>query len=630
MRTPLLVAFAVAVAAIQQQPPPQRPPVFRAGSHYVRVDAYPTGKDGKIIEGLTREDFEISEDGAPQAIENLEFVTAETWTPEAERKDPRSQEESWDLAGDPRYRVFVIVIDRAAYDMRGMLVLRQPLHDFIDRNLGPRDLFAVLDTDEAWETMVLGQTTTAADAKIDKERWRESPEFDERLEPYYACGLSSLIGRKHDDDTYTLLEGLVSSLSLVRQERKSIVFVTEGLSQAGPIAVPPGGGGLPVPPIGRLQKFAALQAFCAAERQRLAMIDFAARFRDLLTAARAGNVAFYPVSPSGLQAIGFTEQGAANLAAFRLQTGKQDWLRTLASETDGIAVVNTNNLAAGMGQIAADLRSYYVLGYYTTNTKWDGKVRSIKVRLKPKLDTIRARRQYRGPTEAEITALSAPPAPPPSEETLALGALVVRPSASFRARAALGAGEIAVMLEFPSDAATRGGIGSAADVQAVAETADGELVGGTRQKLSASVRGLVLRIAIEPRAMPAAVAVRVSADGGVLTDRVPVPPRATLIGDPVSLRNDVPIAVARCARSDVIRLEWPVLAPLDRHEARLLDRAGQPLAIPLPLVESPSGSPATVSTELALAPLARGDYLVELIATRGGSRERKLFALRVE
>ena len=81
------------------------------------------------------------------------------------------------------------------------------------------------------------------------------------------------------------------------------------------------------------------------------------------------------------------------------------------------------------------------------------------------------------------------------------------------------------MLEFPSDAATRGGTAGAADVQAVAETADGELVGSTRQKLSASVRGLVLRIAIEPRGVPAAVAVRVSADGGVLTDRVPVPPR---------------------------------------------------------------------------------------------------------
>jgi hypothetical protein len=38
---------------------------------YVRVDAYST-RDGRIIEGLTKDDFEIFEDGAPQAIENAE------------------------------------------------------------------------------------------------------------------------------------------------------------------------------------------------------------------------------------------------------------------------------------------------------------------------------------------------------------------------------------------------------------------------------------------------------------------------------------------------------------------------------------------------------------------------------
>ena len=67
-------------AAATSQPRPT--PVFRAGAHYVRVDAYPTSKDGrKIIEGLTKDDFEIYEDGALQAIEGAEFITFDTWTP---------------------------------------------------------------------------------------------------------------------------------------------------------------------------------------------------------------------------------------------------------------------------------------------------------------------------------------------------------------------------------------------------------------------------------------------------------------------------------------------------------------------------------------------------------------------
>src|SRR3954468_18520327 len=95
--------WAVARQAPQAAQPPtqaQQRPVFRGGTHFVRVDAYPT-QDGKIVEGLKAEDFEILEDGKPQAIESLDFIRFDTFTPEAERRDPASQREGFDLAGDP-------------------------------------------------------------------------------------------------------------------------------------------------------------------------------------------------------------------------------------------------------------------------------------------------------------------------------------------------------------------------------------------------------------------------------------------------------------------------------------------------------------------------------------------------
>ena len=64
--------------AAQAQPPPtqaQQRPVFRGGTHFVRVDAYPF-QDGKIVEGLTPADFEILEDGKPQAIESFSRRTS--------------------------------------------------------------------------------------------------------------------------------------------------------------------------------------------------------------------------------------------------------------------------------------------------------------------------------------------------------------------------------------------------------------------------------------------------------------------------------------------------------------------------------------------------------------------------
>ena len=52
---------------------PQRPPVFRAGATYVTVDAYPR-RDGKVVEGLSATDFQVFEDGKPQAVENFDFI----------------------------------------------------------------------------------------------------------------------------------------------------------------------------------------------------------------------------------------------------------------------------------------------------------------------------------------------------------------------------------------------------------------------------------------------------------------------------------------------------------------------------------------------------------------------------
>ena len=45
-------------------------------------------------------------------------------------------------------------------------------------------------------------------------------------------------------------------------------------------------------------------------------------------------------------------------------------LRQLAENTDGMAVVNTNDLEGAMKRIVSDLTSYYLLGYYSDSTKW--------------------------------------------------------------------------------------------------------------------------------------------------------------------------------------------------------------------------------------------------------------------
>ena len=86
-------------------------------------------------------------------------------------------------------------------------------------------------------------------------------------------------------------------------------------------------------------------------------------------------------------------------------------LRTLAVETDGRAIVNRNDLEAGLKQVVRDSSAYYLLGYNSTNSAADGKFHEIKVRAKRPGAQVRARKGYWSLTKEELARSVAPPPP---------------------------------------------------------------------------------------------------------------------------------------------------------------------------------------------------------------------------
>jgi hypothetical protein len=99
-----------------------------------------------------------------------------------------------------------------------------------------------------------------------------------------------------------------------------------------------------------------------------------------------------------------------------------------------------------------------------------------------------------------------------------------------------------------------------------------------------------------------------------------------VIGEPIAYRVGLHQAAQKVSllefdRADRIRVQWPVLSALDRREARLLDSAGKPLPIDLPVSEDDITHAVVV--ELPLAPFGRGVYSIELTAGSGARTERR-------
>jgi len=120
-------------------------------------------------------------------------------------------------------------------------------------------------------------------------------------------------------------------------------------------------------------------------------VDNEAQMRATTNAAIRSNVALFPVDARGLSAFsptGNSTKGAGSAAASLGGTGiaavaalraSQETLHTLAADTGGKELVDTNDLSAGIVQAQKEISNYYILGYYTTNQALDGQYRRIKV-----------------------------------------------------------------------------------------------------------------------------------------------------------------------------------------------------------------------------------------------------------
>ena len=341
--------------------PPAGQQVFRTAADAVLVDVYPH-RDGRIVEGLTADQFELFEDGDPQRIASFEFVRLEGGPGENVRRDPASLRGMREQAADPHNRVFVVYLDKGHTTVEGGNLIRRPLVDMLDRAVGPQDLFGVMLPGMRPTDVTLGRRTLTIENQLgqywswgQRQRLTDDPAdpmeaqltrcFETRYKPgsppnqdvaegtepwLLEDGIARrtfdtiLIDRRREDRALGSLEDLVTYLAGLREARSVVVIVSDGWQlfpraphlEAEPArdarfyrAFPRPGGRLVSTPAsprpGDPRESSSSDEFkaCVEELNRLVSTDGERRLRDLIQHANRSNVSFYPVASAGLQAF---------------------------------------------------------------------------------------------------------------------------------------------------------------------------------------------------------------------------------------------------------------------------------------------------------------------------------------
>ncbi len=368
------LTFSAAAQQAGQNAQPGSTVVFSAGTQLVVETVVVTDKQGRPVGGLTAKDFTISEDGVPQAIRVFEYQNLAEAGPA-----PRGPEQirvydklgrtqiAAAAPGETRYRdrrLLALYFDMTAMQPADQLRALGASQKFIRSQMSSADLVAIFRyrggavdvlqdfTDDRDRLLSIIQTMIAG----------EGQGFDETTSDAGASDTGAAFGQ--DDTEFNIfntdrqLSALQTAATMLARlsEKKALVYF---------------GGGL-----------------------RLNGLNNHAQLRATINAAVRAGVSFWPVDARGLVAqapLGDATRGsqgnagmysgAAALATTSAFQQSQDTLYTLAADSGGKALFDSNDLARGIVQAAQSILSYYILGYYTTNTVLDGKYRRIRISL---------------------------------------------------------------------------------------------------------------------------------------------------------------------------------------------------------------------------------------------------------
>ena len=388
-------------------PGPQATPSFPTEVEVITVDAVVVDKDGRPVTGLTRDEFRVLEDGKPQEIVSFEEYTR--GEPSDEEEAPAAPVASNARGTELRGRAFALLLDDVFTPLQGSAEVRQAAESFLRNSVGPGDEVTIATTsgNAYWSAgLPEGREDLLAVAARFKGRdtggrygtqeYAQSHQSPEEMR-FGTLGFK----RMTELQAYGIVHGgasgdqpMAQEINHIRKQRMKITLAAVR-RQLDALATVRGRKSLILMSPGFLQ-------------------DDTPDIRDTAAASRRANTALYFIDVRGLQnqevfSAANNVIGAPTLTALSGEEGERNLVtagtQNLAQDTGGFSISNVNDFAKATARIAAESRSYYLLGIHPAQDKGARDWRKLTVEVTRPGLKVRARRGY---------ALR--DAPPPEEE----------------------------------------------------------------------------------------------------------------------------------------------------------------------------------------------------------------------
>ncbi len=395
-------------------------PTIRVNTRLVLVDVVVTDKKGQAITGLKPEDFVLEESGKKQKISV--FMTPQ----DAVKAVAPGSLPPGIYSNGPEYRspggpITVFVLDAANTPFRDQAYGRLQMLKYVQEQSTPNQRVAIFALTNGLHVV---QDFTSDPGLLTEALRRYKPQepvLSGGAPPVVSAiggandsggpGASTLaasiaqatneiatfqsvqVGYVHDRRTETTLEAMRGLARMLggMPGRKEVIWLTA----AFPFDLVPEDRNISEAEAALLQQgvhATGLGTQAAGSGEETARLSHREEIRQAAAQMSAAQIALYPVDVRGLASgmeVTFADAGNRHVtdisttAQVKMSdaTSDQETMRQLATETGGKAYVNQNEIKDGIATALADNGVAYTLGYYPDDKKWNGKYRSLKVKV---------------------------------------------------------------------------------------------------------------------------------------------------------------------------------------------------------------------------------------------------------